>query len=84
MNKTNYRVAAGVTTINGASVPDSGVVELSPAQALFDLAHGRLEPDLAQSVPAIDLVVPREQDIATVASPMAAPMTRSRRRRASS
>lgn len=38
-----YRVAAGVTFINGQKV-SSETVQLRPEQALYDLAVGRLTP----------------------------------------
>ena len=40
--KKIYLVAPGVTEINGARVPASRRVELTEAEALYDLGHGRL------------------------------------------
>lgn len=41
--KKLYQVAPGVTEINGAPVPSNRRVSLTDAEALYDLAHGRLE-----------------------------------------
>ncbi len=46
----DYRVANGVTRINGQTV-SSEIVQLRPEQALYDLAIGRLLP-LAAPAPA--------------------------------
>lgn len=43
MQKTIYRVAPGVAEINGKKVPTSRKVTLTEAEALYDLAHGRIE-----------------------------------------
>jgi hypothetical protein len=40
--KQIYLVAAGVEKINGVDVPRSRRMSLTKAEALFDLAHGRL------------------------------------------
>ena len=42
--KTLYVVAPGVTEINGAPVPSNRRMSLTEAEALYDLAHGRLQP----------------------------------------
>lgn len=41
--KKTYLVAEGVTEINGAPVPVNRRVELTDAEALYDLAHDRLQ-----------------------------------------
>lgn len=76
MSKISYRVAPGVPTINGQRVPPSRVMALSPAEAMFDQAHGRLVPDLPEPPPPPP---PRESDLAQVPDPIAAPVTRTRR-----
>lgn len=40
--KTEYLVSAGVAEINGLPVPKDRRMMLTDAQALYDLAHGRL------------------------------------------
>lgn len=45
MNRKNYRVADGVTRINGAPVPASRRVSLTDAEALYERALGRLAPE---------------------------------------
>ncbi|MEJ8474456.1 hypothetical protein [Roseibium algae] len=42
MTKTTYAVAPGVAFVNGARVPEGGVVSLTPAEARFDLGLGRI------------------------------------------
>lgn len=40
--KKLYRAAPGVATVNGSDVPETGLIRLTEAEALFDLAHGRI------------------------------------------
>jgi hypothetical protein len=79
MEKSNYRVAPGVTQINGQPVPQSGIMELTAAEAMFDKAHGRLTLDAGASVPQVLVDPPRENEIPNPADPIVAPVTRSRR-----
>lgn len=74
MQKTNYRVAPGVAQINGRQVPDTGVMLLSRAEAMFDLAHGRISPEPTE----VELALPRESDIAPAPVEVAKPVTRRR------
>lgn len=52
MLKTIYRVAAGVPEINGKPVPSSRKVTLTDAEALYDLAHGRITAEVPAVKPA--------------------------------
>lgn len=44
MATKRYRVADGVAWVNGRTVPENRIVSLTEAEALFDLAHGRITP----------------------------------------
>jgi hypothetical protein len=51
MEKEKYRVAEGVTWVNGAKTPGDSIVELTPAQAAYDLGIGRIELMVAVAEP---------------------------------
>lgn len=48
MTMKSYRVRPGVEWVNGARVPATRKVNLSDAEARFDLDHGRIEPSGAK------------------------------------
>lgn len=50
--KKPFKAAPGVVSVNGAAVPETGVVMLTDAEALYDLAHGNITPEAPKS-PAI-------------------------------
>jgi hypothetical protein len=44
MEKQRYAVADGVPWVNGRRVPDDRIVELTEAEAAFDLGYARIAP----------------------------------------
>ncbi|WP_152544458.1 hypothetical protein [Brucella rhizosphaerae] len=48
MTTKSYRARPGVEWVNGARVPATRKVNLSEAEARFDLDHGRIEPSGAK------------------------------------
>ena len=52
MNKLKFRIREDVKEINGAAVPDSRIIELTKAQAEYDLSVGRLEKVKPKRQPA--------------------------------
>lgn len=60
MDTKTYLVREGVDWIDGARVPDTRKVSLTSAQALFDLAHGRITLDDARESKKAD--VPSDDD----------------------
>ena len=73
MSKKTYEALPGVEWVNGQPVPESREMELSAAEAMFDLAQGRIqlkdEADQAKAVttvgstePALDVLPEAETD----------------------
>lgn len=57
--KNAYQAAPGVATVNGEAVPEDRVVQLTPAEAMYDLAHGNITPVSATDIVIADPVLPR-------------------------
>lgn len=72
-----YRVREGVAWVNGTRVPDTRIVELTEAEARFDLDQGRLEADIGDLRSQAAAV---EEDIAATEASIARGARRSKAR----